>query len=74
MKTASIQNMDDENPRSYVHDVVGIDIIALNIVMCTFKYLAQVNKDGTGYPPNSVIVGMFEGYYSHPGVGGVCAT
>ena len=34
----------------------------------------QVNKDGSGYPPNSVIVGMFEGYYSHPGVGGVRAT
>ena len=43
--------------------------------MCSFTrthiILAQVNKDGSGYPPNSVIIGMFEGYYSHPGVGGV---
>lgn len=31
----------------------------------------QLNKDGSGYPPNSIIVGMFEGYYSHPAVGGV---
>ena len=33
-----------------------------------------VNKDGSGYPANSVIIGMFEGYYSNPKVGGVpCA-
>lgn len=33
-----------------------------------------VNKDGSGYPPNSVVVGMYEGLYSHPEVGGVpCA-
>lgn len=31
----------------------------------------QVNKDGSGYPPNSIVIGMFEGYYSYPAVGGV---
>jgi hypothetical protein len=34
----------------------------------------MVNKDGSSYPPNSVVVGMYEGLYSHPEVGGVpCA-
>jgi len=33
--------------------------------------MLQVNKDGTSYPPNSVIVGMFEGYFSNPAVGGI---
>ena len=33
--------------------------------------LHQMNKDGSSYPPNSVVVGMYEGYYSHPEVGGV---
>lgn len=30
-----------------------------------------MNKDGSDYPPNSVVIGMFEGYYSDSGVGGV---
>ena len=30
-----------------------------------------MNKGGSPYPPNSVVVGMFEGYYSYPEVGGV---
>ncbi len=37
----------------------------------THTHTSQVNKDSSSYPPNSVVVGMFEGYYSHPGVGGV---
>ena len=31
----------------------------------------QVNKDGSGYPPNSLIVGMFDGYYTHSSVPGI---
>jgi hypothetical protein len=30
-----------------------------------------VNKDGSGYPPNSLIVGMFDGYYTLSSVPGV---
>ena len=34
----------------------------------------QVTKDGSSYPPNSVVVGMYEGLYSCPEVGGVSST
>ena len=30
-----------------------------------------MNKDGSSYPQNSVVVGMFEGYYGNSDVGGV---
>ncbi len=33
----------------------------------------KVNKDGSCYPSNSVVIGMYEGYYSDAGVGGVLA-
>ncbi len=33
----------------------------------------QVNKDGSSYPTNSVVIGMFKGYYGDSGVGGVLA-
>ena len=39
--------------------------------MCVF--LLQVSKDGSGYPPNTLVVGMFEGYYTYPTVYGVIA-
>lgn len=37
------------------------------VVNCCY----QVNKDGSGYPPNSLVVGMFDGYYTHVNVPGV---
>lgn len=30
-----------------------------------------MNKDGSGYPSNSLVVGMFDGYYTHASVPGV---
>lgn len=32
--------------------------------------LVQVSKDGSCYPPSSLVVGMFEGYYTFPSVNG----
>lgn len=37
----------------------------------TLSLSFQINKDGSSYPPNSVVVNMYEGLYSRPEVGGV---
>ena len=39
--------------------------------LCANGVCLQVNKDGSGYPPNTLVVGMFEGYYTHPTVNGI---
>lgn len=42
-----------------------------HLIGVTDVCITQLSKDGAGYPPNSVVVGMFEGYYTHSTVSGV---